>query len=89
MRTFRATARPVGKDPHRLDVTYTISEGPKVILDSVMTLGAKVTRQSLDRQDGATQNQKRRCRKMTCWRPKAVFTVLEFSIGPRLIRVAR
>ncbi len=44
---FRATARPVGKDPHRLDVTYTISEGPKVILDSVITLGAKVTRQSL------------------------------------------
>ena len=29
---FRATARPIGKDPHRLDVTYTISEGPKVIL---------------------------------------------------------
>ncbi len=44
---FRATARPVGKDPHRLDVTYTISEGPKVILGSVATLGAKVTRQSL------------------------------------------
>ena len=44
---FRATVRHVGKDPHRLDVTYTISEGPKVILDSVSTLGAKVTRQSL------------------------------------------
>jgi outer membrane protein insertion porin family len=44
---FRATARPVGKDPHRLDVTYTISEGPKVILRSIATLGAKVTRQSL------------------------------------------
>ena len=29
---FRATTRPAGKDPHRLDVTYTISEGPKVIL---------------------------------------------------------
>jgi outer membrane protein insertion porin family len=44
---FRATARPIGKDPHRLDVTYTISEGPKVMLGSVATLGAKVTRQSL------------------------------------------
>jgi outer membrane protein insertion porin family len=44
---FRATARPVGKDPHRLDVTYTISEGPKVILGSIATLGARVTRQSL------------------------------------------
>ena len=44
---FRATAHPVRKDPHRLDVTYTISEGPKVILGSVTTLGAKVTRQSL------------------------------------------
>ena len=44
---FRATAHQVGKDRHRLEVTYTISEGPKVILDSVSTLGAKVTRQSL------------------------------------------
>jgi outer membrane protein insertion porin family len=44
---FRATARPVAKNPHRLEVTYTISEGPKVILGSVTTLGAKVTRQSL------------------------------------------
>lgn len=44
---FRAIARPIGKDPHRLDVTYTISEGPKVILGSVATLGAKVTRQLL------------------------------------------
>ena len=44
---FRATARPIGKDSHRLDVTYTITEGPKVILGSVATLGAKVTRQSL------------------------------------------
>jgi outer membrane protein insertion porin family len=44
---FRATAHPIGKDPHRLDVTYAISEGPKVILDSVVTLGANVTRQSL------------------------------------------
>jgi outer membrane protein insertion porin family len=45
--TFRANAHPVGKDPHRLDVIYTISEGPKVILRSVATLGTKVTRQTL------------------------------------------
>jgi outer membrane protein insertion porin family len=44
---FRATARPVGKDPHRLAVTYAISEGPRVITKSVITLGARSTRQSL------------------------------------------
>jgi len=45
--SFRAAAHPLGTDPHRLDVTYTISEGPKVIVGAVTTLGAKVTRQSL------------------------------------------
>lgn len=44
---FRATAHAIGKNTHRLDVTYTISEGPRVSLDSVVTLGANVTRQSL------------------------------------------
>ena len=44
---FRATARPAGKDPHRLAVTYAISEGPRVITKSVITLGARATRQSL------------------------------------------
>ena len=44
---FRATARPAGKDPHRLAVTYAISEGPHVITKSVITLGAHATRQSL------------------------------------------
>jgi outer membrane protein insertion porin family len=44
---FRATARPVGKDPHRLAVTYAIAEGPQVITKSVITLGARATRQSL------------------------------------------
>jgi outer membrane protein assembly factor BamA len=44
---FRATARPVGKDPHRLAVTYAIAEGPRVITKSVITLGARATRQSL------------------------------------------
>jgi outer membrane protein insertion porin family len=45
--TFRSNARPLVKNSHQLDVTYTIAEGPRVLLDSVMTLGARVTRQSL------------------------------------------
>lgn len=44
---FRASAHPLGKNSHRLEVTYTISEGPKVMVDSIVTLGAKVTKQSL------------------------------------------
>lgn len=44
---FRATARPIDKDPHRLEVTYHIMEGPQVIIDRIITLGSKVTRQSL------------------------------------------
>src|SRR5205807_2685610 len=35
------------KDPHRLAVLYQIMEGPRVIIDSIKTLGAKLTRQSL------------------------------------------
>jgi outer membrane protein assembly factor BamA len=45
--SFRATASKVNNDPHRLAVTYHITEGPKVIVDSVITLGAHATRQSL------------------------------------------
>jgi len=45
--TFRATARKIGNDPHRLEVTYLIEEGPRVIVNSVATLGARATRQSL------------------------------------------
>jgi len=44
---FRATARPIGKDRHRLEVTYHIMEGPRVIIDKIVTLGRKMTRQSL------------------------------------------
>lgn len=44
---FRATASKVQKDPHRLAVTYHITEGPKVIVDSMVTLGTRTTRQSL------------------------------------------
>jgi outer membrane protein insertion porin family len=45
--TFRATARPIDKDRHRLEVVYHIMEGPRVIVDKIVTLGGKVTRQSL------------------------------------------
>ena len=45
--SFRATARATSKGSHRLNVTYTITEGPKVMADSVVTLGRRVTRQSL------------------------------------------
>ena len=44
---FRATANKVNDNPHRLEVTYHITEGPKVSIDSVITLGAQTTRQSL------------------------------------------
>jgi outer membrane protein insertion porin family len=46
---FRAVAHLAGKDPHRLAVTYTISEGPRVITESVIILGARATRPSLIR----------------------------------------
>ena len=45
--SFRATARSTSKGSHRLNVTYNITEGPKVMVDSVVTLGRRVTRQAL------------------------------------------
>ena len=44
--TFRETVKPVGKDPHRLAVTYQIYEGPRVIASNVVTVGRDATRQS-------------------------------------------
>ncbi|MGA9813160.1 MAG: POTRA domain-containing protein, partial [Terriglobales bacterium] len=40
---FRATARKMDGNPHRLEVTYHITEGPRVIISSVTTLGARST----------------------------------------------
>lgn len=48
--SFRALASKIGNDPHRLAVTYQITEGPRVIIDSVVLLGAQATRPSLVRQ---------------------------------------
>ena len=45
--SFRATARKINGNPHRLEVTYQITEGPKVTVDSVVTLGGRSTKQSL------------------------------------------
>ena len=45
--TFQATAQKVDGSAHQLDVTYHIIEGPRVIVDSVITLGRRATRQSL------------------------------------------
>jgi outer membrane protein insertion porin family len=45
--SFRATASKLNNNPHRLDVVYHITEGPRVIVNSVVTLGARSTRQSV------------------------------------------
>jgi outer membrane protein insertion porin family len=45
--SFRAMAKPAGKDPHRLAVVYRITEGPQVRIAQVDTLGRKHTRQSV------------------------------------------
>ncbi|MGI9103130.1 MAG: POTRA domain-containing protein [Terriglobales bacterium] len=45
--SFRETAATVNKDPHRLAVVYHITEGPQVHIANVVTLGRRVTRQTL------------------------------------------
>src|SRR3954465_1400322 len=45
--TFHAVAKPVSKEePHQLQVTYQIYEGPQVVATSVITVGRKKTDQS-------------------------------------------
>lgn len=44
---FRATASQVAGEPHELNVTYQISEGPRVIIADVITDGKRLTKQSL------------------------------------------
>src|SRR5437868_3742979 len=45
--TFHATAKPVSKqEPHQLQVTYQIYEGPQVVATSVITVGRNKTAQS-------------------------------------------
>jgi outer membrane protein insertion porin family len=45
--TFRATAKQIPGQPHRLQVTYQIYEGPQVHTATVVTLGRDETRQKL------------------------------------------
>jgi outer membrane protein insertion porin family len=45
--SFRATAKPVDRDRHRLAVVYHIIEGPQVRIAQVETLGLEHTKQSL------------------------------------------
>ncbi|HEY1271311.1 MAG TPA: POTRA domain-containing protein, partial [Terriglobales bacterium] len=45
--SFRATAKKVEGNPHRLELTYHIVEGPRVMVHSVVTLGARSVKQSL------------------------------------------
>jgi outer membrane protein assembly factor BamA len=59
--TFRASAKPIDKDPHRLAVTYQIYEGPRVTTANIVTLGRRATRQSFidrtaDLQSGEAMN---------------------------------
>jgi outer membrane protein assembly factor BamA len=41
--SFRATAKPIDGDKHKLDVIYHITEGPKVQIAKVMILGSEHT----------------------------------------------
>lgn len=46
--TFKETAHAVSKqDPHDIDVVYQITEGPRVMIHDVYTLGRKKTQQRL------------------------------------------
>ena len=50
--SFRETARAVSKsEPHRINVVYHISEGPRVLTGDVITLGRQHTRQTLIKDD--------------------------------------
>ena len=53
--TFRETAKYVSKDdPHHIDVTYHIYEGPQVFTADIVTLGRKHTQQRLINRDVAS-----------------------------------
>lgn len=45
--SFHATAAPAGKDKHKLNVVYLITEGPRVRTDQVLVLGARHTHPDL------------------------------------------
>jgi outer membrane protein insertion porin family len=45
--SFDSIAKPSASDPHKLDVVYKITEGPRVKVARIITLGREYTRQSL------------------------------------------
>jgi outer membrane protein insertion porin family len=45
--SFRARAAKMNNDPHKLEVVYEITEGPRVTMASIATLGALRTRPSV------------------------------------------
>jgi outer membrane protein insertion porin family len=45
--SFKATAKPLKEDPHKIDVVYAIDEGPQVRTAMVDTLGLKQTNPNL------------------------------------------
>jgi outer membrane protein insertion porin family len=45
--SFRETVQQAGKNSHRLDVVYHITEGPQVRIANIYTLGRRVTQQAL------------------------------------------
>lgn len=56
--SFRASAKPVPGDAHKMNVTYQISEGPKVVTATIITDGKQHTRQEIiNRQIKLASNQ--------------------------------
>ncbi|MCU1287154.1 MAG: outer membrane protein [Acidobacteriales bacterium] len=49
--TFRQVAKQIPGQPHRLEITYNINEGPEVKTATILTLGRKDTKQRLIRMD--------------------------------------
>jgi outer membrane protein assembly factor BamA len=45
--SFSSIAKPSSADPHKLDVVYKITEGPRVRVARIITVGRQHTRQSL------------------------------------------
>ncbi len=45
--SFRASARPVGKDKHRLEVVYQVHEGPRVRTAQIVQLGSVHTKPAI------------------------------------------
>ena len=45
--SFRADAQPYPNDPHQFQVVYRIHEGPRVKTENVVTIGQKITKDTL------------------------------------------